>query len=137
MVEVLSSTVGGIRIGETTLNVYCYADDILLSSLTDSGLQIVKHLHLLQRLINTATSYIETHGLRFNPSKTTCVMFGPNTLTPQPKWELGEKIEQAETVNYMRVTLGNSSKPHVDKRIAKCRNAFYSLEGSEIYVHQI
>ena len=41
----------------------CYADDIMLTSLTPTG---------LQSLNNAANKYISSHGLEFNPNKTTC-----------------------------------------------------------------
>jgi hypothetical protein len=51
----------GVTIGGYNFNVIVYADDILLCSVTSSG---------LQRLSNKANEYINNHGLRFNPQKT-------------------------------------------------------------------
>ncbi len=39
MINGISELTGGIRIGTTSYNVFCYADDILLTSLTVTGLQ--------------------------------------------------------------------------------------------------
>ena len=52
---------GGVTTGNMYFNAYCYADDIVLSSATASG---------LQNLIICADNYNNKHGLRFNPSKT-------------------------------------------------------------------
>ena len=67
LIEELSRQDGGISIACMKLNVFCYADDILLSSTTVTG---------LQGLIEKAVDYINRHGFRFNPSKTKCVIFG-------------------------------------------------------------
>ena len=58
---------GRIKITGTSYNLFVYADDILLTSLTATG---------LQTMINVAHKYITDHGLRFNPSKTECTIFG-------------------------------------------------------------
>jgi len=73
MIDVLSKTLRGININGPTFSVFCYADDILLPSLTASG---------LQTLINVATSYIEWNELCFNSLKTTRVTFGTGTVAP-------------------------------------------------------
>ena len=41
--------------------MFCYADDLILTSLSVTG---------LQNLVDTANSYITEHGLKFNPTKT-------------------------------------------------------------------
>ena len=50
-----------------SFNTFCYADDILLCSLTVTG---------LQRMIDIANEYVSSHGLSFNPMKTECILFG-------------------------------------------------------------
>ena len=47
----------GIKIKNVLYNVFCYADDILLASLTVTG---------LQNMINLADQYISDYSLRFN-----------------------------------------------------------------------
>ena len=61
LVEKLSKCSGGILINNDTYNVFCYADDLILTILGVTG---------LQELIDTANSYITEHGLKFNPTKT-------------------------------------------------------------------
>lgn len=123
MINELSDCVGGININNRSYNVFCYADDIMLASLTVTG---------LQKMINLADRYITQCGLRFNPSKTDCVMFGQCSLEPRPEWRLnGVKLTESESVNYLGVTLSHS-KPnkHVENRISACRRAFYALQGA-------
>ena len=55
----------GIIVCGCNLNAICYADDIILCSLTSSG---------LLELIEKANSYIKGHGLKFNPFKTECMI---------------------------------------------------------------
>ena len=55
----------------TSYNVSCYADDVLLTSTTVTG---------LQRLIDGADKYISSHGLWFNPIKTHCITFGKTSF---------------------------------------------------------
>ena len=38
----------------------------------------------LQSLINTCVNYVKSHGLRFNPLKTTCFIVGNNPFTSIP-----------------------------------------------------
>ena len=77
--------------------MFCYADDLLLCSLTATG---------LQNMINIANRYIYNFGLSFNPSKTECLIYGPCTLEPHPKWTLNEVIlNEVDHVNYLGVTL--------------------------------
>ena len=74
MIDILNNMNCGISINDNNYNVRCYADDVLLTSVTSTGLQL---------LIDTANSYITSHGLRFNPDKTKCAVFGKQMLTRQ------------------------------------------------------
>ena len=65
MVEKLSNIPGGIKINNIAYNVFCYADDICLVSMTVTG---------LQSLIDYTVAYVTSNGLRFNPSKTNCLV---------------------------------------------------------------
>ena len=48
---------GGFTIQNEAYNVVCYADDLIIASLSVTG---------LQEMINAATSYVVDHGLNFN-----------------------------------------------------------------------
>ena len=55
LVDLLSNTSGGICIDRLSFNVFCYADDLLVTRLTVSG---------LQNLIYVANRYIIMYGTR-------------------------------------------------------------------------
>ena len=123
LINELSECTGGIIINKQSFNVFCYADDLMLASLTVTG---------LQTMINVANRYITEHGLQFNPKKTECVIFGRSTLQPHPEWELnGNKLTETDSVTYLGVTL-SYVKPnmHVDNRISACRRAYYAMQGA-------
>ena len=128
MVDILSNTSGGICINGLSYNVFCYADDLLVTSLTVSG---------LQNLIDVANQYVVNHGLRFNPSKTECTIFGQCYLQPRPQWSLNNEIlTECDTVKYLGVDL-SCIKPHnhVSNRIKSCRNAYFALQGVGLCVN--
>ena len=64
LVETLNAQVCGVTIGKEHYNVFSYADDLLLCSLTITG---------LQKLIDIAAGYIQKQGLNFNVTKTKCL----------------------------------------------------------------
>ena len=71
---------GGIQINnyDESYNVFCYADDLILTNLSATG---------LQTLINTASTYIlvVSHGLNFI-TKTISTTFGRCTFVNSPHW---------------------------------------------------
>ena len=83
MIKGISELECGVKITNVSFNVFCYADDVLLISNSASGLQI---------LIDYANEYISKHGLRFNPTKTECVIFGKQFLVPEPRWYLHDSL---------------------------------------------
>ena len=112
-----------IRINKLGYNVFCYADDVLLTSTSVTG---------LQSLINTAVNFIEKHGLRFNPAKTECFIKGKNPFSSQPKWYIHNTVlKNCDYLTYLGIVLSNdSSHNHVYSRITSCRKAFYSLQNA-------
>ena len=125
MVKSLAECTGGININGASFNLFVYTDDILLTSLTATG---------LQTMINVADKYITDHGLRFNPSKTECTIFDKCHLDPPPEWRLGgTHLLQTNSVNYLGVTLSHwKPHEHVDKRIIACRRAYFALQGAGV-----
>ena len=116
----------GITINNKHFNAFCYADDVLLTSLTPNG---------LQRLIHYANVYISGHGLRFNPLKTKCITLGKSQCLLQPRFMLnGVQLEQCDTIQYLGAILSNNPHDHVQARIQACRRAFYSLQGAGLCV---
>ena len=122
LVNKLSNCACGIQINNESYNVFCYADDLILTSLSVTG---------LQTLINTASRYIVSHGLNFNPTKTICTTFGRCTLANSPHWQLNGSILRDEpNVNYLGTVLSNNPKAHIDARLQAARGAFYGLQSS-------
>ena len=102
--------------------MFCYADDSILTSLTVTGLQL---------LIDVSRDYITSHGLNFNPSKTTCTTFGTTHQVVKPTWILnGTKLKQDDAVTYLGTRLSNHARNHIDNRITAARRAFYGLQGA-------
>ena len=90
----LSSQHCGISISMEFYNLFCYTDDLILTSLTVTG---------LQSLIDVSRDYITSHGLNFNPSKTTCTTFGTTHQVVKPTWIFnGTKLKQDNAVTYLR-----------------------------------
>ena len=103
-------------------NLFCYADDLILTSLTVTG---------LQSLIEVSRDYITSHDLSFNPSKTTCTTFGTTHQVVKPTWILnGIKLKQDDAVSYLGTRLPNHARDHIDNRITTARHAFYGLQGA-------
>ena len=112
----------GIQIGTLSYNTFCYADDILLSSLTVTG---------LQRLIESSNNYITAHGLRFNPTKTFCAVYGKPSIHINNPWTLaGEQLEVCDKISYLGAIISDNSADHVTGRVRAARRAFYLLQSS-------
>ncbi len=121
LAEGLSNETGGIKVKNMSYNVFIYADDLLLTSATVTG---------LQKLIMYANKYIIEHGLSFNAKKTTCVTFG-KCYVERPAWYLnGTELPTCDELNYLGVVMSRNSYSHQQKRIQACRQGFYGLQGS-------
>ena len=68
-----------ININNDSFTIVHYAGDLILTSLSVSG---------LQELLDTASSYIIAHGLNCNATKTICTSLGAKHFetTPVSKW---------------------------------------------------
>ena len=110
------------KIGNSNYNIMCYAADLLLCSTTVSG---------LQSLIDLATKYIVSHGLRFNPSKSVCRIHGANPFTSIPKWTIGgETLQVLDTLPYLGATFeGHKGHAHIQARVRAAQISYYSLQG--------
>ena len=129
LIKELSRTTGGIRIGQCTYNVCCYADDLVLTSLTVTG---------LQNLINCANDYVKKHGISFNAKKSTCAVFGKNYFTSPLHWSINaETVFVSSSIDHLGVLLCDSPKYHVEKQIAQTRKAFYTLQASGLCEHGV
>ena len=122
LINGISNLTCGMKIDKYSFNVFCYADDILLTSATSSG---------LQKLIDFANSYVSSHGLSFNAAKSSSIVFGKCHLEPSPTWSINNcTINTVSEIDYLGAILCNSGESHVNRRIRKCRQAFYSLQGA-------
>ena len=109
MVHLLNSLNCGICINNCNYNVFAYADD-LLNSPTVTG---------LQQFIDTAVSYVTDHGLRFNPDKTKCLLFGANPFDTIPNPLQAEYsgpykvVKKISDTNYLVKTPGRRKETQV------------------------
>ena len=112
-----------ISIDGNNYNVFTYADDLLIASTTAMGLQL---------LIDKAVHYMNEHGLKFNPQKTKCSIYGRNPFNITPQWDIeGNYLEIEKGILYLGTTLNaNNSNNHVNKRIKSARQTFYSLQSA-------
>ena len=115
----------GIILNNKSYNVFAYADDLLLASTTTTG---------LQSLIDLAVSFVTQRGLKFNPSKTTCMVYGKSPFTSPPKWHINDvSLEISNSVKYLGTLLNNSNgKDHVESRIRAANRPFYTLQGAGV-----
>ena len=79
LIDSLASSESGIIINNRKYNVFCYPDDLLLTSTTVTG---------LQSLIHQAVSYVSDRGLNFKPAKTVCMTYGKNPFRCEPEWNM-------------------------------------------------
>ena len=110
LVDKLSECKTGININGRTYNVFVYADDLLLASLTTTG---------LQDLINIAVSHITDRGLKFNPQKTVCMTYGKSHFTCPPHWEINNVgLAVKHRLDYLGTVLSkDNGKEHASSRI--------------------
>ena len=125
IVSLLNDTEAGICVNQNRYNAFCYADDILLTSTTITG---------LQTLINKANVIIKSQGLRFNPSKTVCCVFGKHPFHSSPNWNIdGTELALEDSIKYLGVVLSNDPTAHAVHRIEASKKAFYALQGAGLH----
>ena len=123
LIQNLNKMNHGITISGYNFNAICYADDILLCSVTSTG---------LQKLIDDADFNIKQHGLQFNSSKTDCMLFGNSPYKNIPKWYMNNQpLNVVPSIKYLGTFLepGNGGK-HTGSRKMATQRAFYSLQGA-------
>ena len=123
MLNDVSTSGNGVRIGDEQYNVCAYADDVTLLSSTITG---------LQRNINICADYAKAWRFNFNPKKSNCLTMGPNLFSVTPCWYLGNtKLLVCDEIDILGVQFTNSSagssRLHVDKRLQLCRQSYYGL----------
>jgi len=125
LVQSVNNLPNGITIDGKNFNILVYADDILLTSVTPHGLQL---------LIDAACSEISKIGLNFNPSKTFCHINGPRQFIQEPQWTIDSSyLVNKDTITYLGADLNNnSSAAHTNARINACIRSFYALGSAGI-----
>ena len=125
LVDILQASKDGVTVSSKKYNCICYADDILLCSTTPTG---------LQDLINTANKYINENGLRFNPSKTSCLLVGKNPFTSMLEWVIdGTPINIVDKISYLDSEFGDlNGDAHCVQRVRKATRAFFGLQGAGV-----
>ena len=114
----------GVRIGPDSYQSFAYADDINLFSATVGG---------LQSLIDICLAYSKKWQFNFGIAKSKCMISGADLLCRQPSWYLGsQRMDNSTEINVLGIifTDGGKSEKHVNKRIQKCRQGFYSMSSS-------
>ena len=102
LISILSNCTGGITIHNESYNVFCYSDDLIISSLSIRG---------LRDMINAAKSYIVEHVLNFNPTKTICKTVGTCNFDNAPKWYLhGSLLHSDNLITSLGTTLTGMSQ---------------------------
>ena len=105
-ISLLSNCSGGIKIQNDTYNVFCYADDLIIASLSVTG---------LQEMMCAATSYIVDHGLNFNPAKTTCKTFSTCNFKQIPKRYINDCLLTSDkAVAYLGTSPTGNVTDHID-----------------------
>ena len=111
LVNKLQSRDSGVRIGKNNFNCFCYADDLLLCSVTVKG---------LQSMLDTCVEYVSSHGLGFNPSKKTCFILGNNPFTSLPNWNINNvTLAISNEIKYLGTDIGSlTGTTHCDNWVS-------------------
>ena len=116
----LKSSHCGVSIGHILLNSYAYADDVTVFCATACG---------LQKPINICHEYSQRWRFKFGIKKTKCMCIG-KSLLPEFKWYLGSSpISKEPNMEILGNVFNENYKftEHIQSRIRKCRQSFYSL----------
>ena len=79
-------------------------------------------------LINMSVDYVVKFGLRFNPSKTVCMIGGQNPFLSIPVWTINDvHLAVSDNVKYLGSTPSSAnSSVHINGRIKAAQYAFYA-----------
>ena len=111
----------GVIIGDVLYNSMAYADDITVFSTNAKD---------LQRLIDMCTMYSDRWRFKYGIDKSKCMIIGKSPFTCEPVWRLNDvrlrNVDTIEIIGNVFNSKGNNTS-HVDNRLNKCRQSFYSL----------
>ena len=124
LVSELNKRNSGTCIDGHKFNAFVYADDILLTSTTITG---------LQELINIASRNIAKLGLQFNAKKSLCCTIGKSVHKTQPQWSMNnQRLPETDQLEYLGAIISNDRFNHSSKRISGFNKAYFSLLQSGI-----
>lgn len=105
----------GVTIGNLKIDIIGYADDLLLISDTKIG---------LQNQLQVVEAYGKQHEIKYNPAKTTLLIFNKNSrIRKNDKWQGtlyldNQMIKEVNSMKYLGVEINNKNTnvEHIDKR---------------------
>ena len=110
----------GVKIGNSTLSTFAYADDISLISLLPG----------LQKSIDICCEYALRWRFSFGAVKSQCMVIGDKLFDTYPSWKMNnipiETVDSIEILGTAFNSKGNGND-HVDHRISSCRRNMYAL----------
>lgn len=117
MIEKVSESSTGCKLGNRSSNIIAYADDLVLLSPSSSG---------LQELLNIIENEAKAIDIEINPSKSVCMYFKhKHDNVKDPILYLYEsKLEVVHECRYLGFVI--DCNLHNDKDIIRCRNKFYN-----------
>ena len=89
-------------------------------------------------LKDNAVKYVTSHGLHFNPMKTSCLIKGGCPSADNPIWYIGgNRLLVEDQIDYLGVAISSkSSNMHVEKRLRACR-VYKVLDSVRMVCNQI
>jgi len=126
--DLADSLPGGVVIGNTTLKVLLYADDLVLLSESPED---------LQHMINSLHTYCQNWGLKVNLSKSKIVVFRKSPrISSNLKWFYdGSEVQIVNEFKYLGVTLAYnlSFNKHLNERLKASKMAI--IANWSHYIH--
>jgi hypothetical protein len=112
-----------VCIGDNSFNVFAYADDVTVFCTSVPG---------LQRLIDKCVDYALSWRFKFGFEKTKCMVISGKSLSTEPIWYLNcHRLANVNSLEILGVMFEDCPSifqtGSVDKRIEKCRRAFYGM----------
>lgn len=116
---------GGLKVGELSIRLLMYADDIII---------LADDVDVLQKMIEQLSSYCKLWNLSINLEKSKIMVFRKGgKLARNEKWTLdGEEIDIVNSFKYlgMILTPGLTFKTHLLERIEKSKGSLNSVWGN-------
>ena len=121
--EIFDSSCDPVKIDKTDLNCLLWADDLLLISQSESG---------LQKCLDKTQNFYEDLGLKINVKKTKIMIFNKRDITVSDKFKFTlnkEKVEVAEQYQYLGIKLrpSGSLKFAADELHDKATRAWFGI----------